>query len=186
MTCSFKGCNKNTFVKHTPHGELCNGHYKQHRKGKALTELRSYKPRVLAADHGTCPVTNCDRPSWHKQGLCQSHQRQKWQEKNYTEVRNYSFQESLVCEMAGCNGPAKSRGYCSTHYRSDWGVCEYPGCARKMYNKHSGYCASHYVQFRRITRINPSLSHKEILSKLIPIRCKTQKSGTKIKENKNG
>jgi len=151
-SCSFTDCDKPVFVKKTEHGPLCNGHYAQCRKGRPLTPLRGYRPRAVAKEHAICPIDDCNRPSWHKTGYCQSHKKQIQAGDKPSDIRSYKFQEGAECEIAGCSKPAKSRGYCASHYRQDWGACEYPGCTRKMYNKRTGFCASHYNQFRRLEK----------------------------------
>ena len=151
-SCSFTDCDKVVFVKKTDHGPLCNGHYAQYKKGQPLAPLRGYNPRSATKDHAICPVDDCDRPSWHKTGYCQSHKKQIQTGDEPSEIRNYKFQEGNNCEVAGCDKPSKSRGYCGSHYRQDWGACTYPGCTRKMYNRRTSYCASHYNQFRGLEK----------------------------------
>ena len=149
-SCSFPDCNKPVFVKDTPHGPLCNGHYAQHGKGKPLTPLRAYSPRKVTEEHGLCPIEGCKRPSWHKAGYCQSHKKQVQAGEDPTEIRGYRFQQGDSCKIPGCSKAAKSRGYCASHYRQDWGPCKYPGCTRKMYNKRTGLCASWHPAPRRV------------------------------------
>jgi hypothetical protein len=48
--------------------------------------------------------------------------------------------------------PAKSRGYCAKHYRSDWGTCREPNCFKHMHNKKTGLCASHYARYRKAVK----------------------------------
>jgi len=150
-SCSFTDCDKQVFVKKTTHGPLCNGHYAQYKKGRALTPLRGYSPRALAKDHSICPVDDCGRPSWHKTGFCQSHKKQDppLDGQAYTPIREYSFQNGKECKVVGCAKPTKSRGYCATHYRQDWGACKHPGCTKGMYNKTTGLCASHYNKSKK-------------------------------------
>ena len=150
--CAFDNCDKSVFVKKTDQGSLCNGHYAQYRKGRPLTPLRGYSQRRITSGHGSCPVDGCDRPSWHKTGYCQSHKKQIQSGIEPVSIRGYGFQDGADCEITGCTKPAKSRGYCASHYRQDWGACDYTGCTRKMYNKRTGYCASHYNQFRRLEK----------------------------------
>lgn len=157
MKCSYKGCPKPVFVKKTPIGGLCNGHYAQFRKGKPLSPLRSYNPRRVPDTHSVCPVPGCKRPSWYSQGYCQSHYRQRSDGSEVSEIRNYEFQMGKTCRVPGCTKPAKSKGHCSTHYRSDWGSCKYPGCTRRMYNKTTGFCATHYNKHRRLVKKGSSL-----------------------------
>ena len=150
MKCSFINCNRSVFVKSTNLGPLCNGHYAQYRKRKPLSELREYLPREVDDSHARCPIDGCGRPSWHKIGLCQSHQRQAWDDTpNHKEIRQYSFQRDSKCKVNACDEAAKSNGFCSKHYRSDWGNCTVPGCSRRMYNKATQYCANHYIKARK-------------------------------------
>lgn len=147
--CSFPGCTKPTFVKQTSHGPLCNGHYAQHRRKKKLTPLRKYNPRSSDSVHDMCPVKDCGRPSWHKHGYCQSHQRQIYAGEDLKTIRDYEFQSESRCQYDNCDAPAKSRGYCAKHYRSDWGVCKEPTCNKRMHNKKTGLCATHYAKYRK-------------------------------------
>jgi len=145
--CHFPDCDKPIFVKKTSVGPCCNGHYAQYKKGKKkLTPLRGYKPRVLLDGDSLCPIKDCNRPSWHKTGFCQSHKKQDppLNGMEYTKIREYTFQDGVECKITGCPNPTKSRGYCATHYRKDWGACTHPGCTKGMYNKTTGLCASHY------------------------------------------
>ena len=154
-TCSFSDCGRPSFVKHTDIGPLCNGHYAQFRRGKELAPLRGYKHQAGAdSNHDKCPVQDCGRISWHKHGYCQSHQRQLWaadgNEDALKPIRSHQPQVGAKCLDADCDQPAKSKGYCSKHYRQDWGNCELPGCDRKKHNKKIGYCARHYYKLRKL------------------------------------
>lgn len=150
MSCAHTGCDKPVFVKKTKVGALCNGHYAQYKKGKPLTNLRDYAPRELEEGHGECTEPGCDRPSWHKVGPCQTHRRRTWDNDKAKEIRDYSFQMGKECDEPGCSTPSKSGGKCAKHYRSNWGDCIYPGCNRKMYNKKTGWCSTHYIKFRKL------------------------------------
>lgn len=128
-TCSFEGCDRPVFVKKTPLGPLCNGHYKQYKqlikKGQPLqlTPLRKYTPRSLPVNgEKRCagPGTDdqaCGRPCWGAHDYCQSHQRQIWdgaKPDELTPIRHYSFQINQTCDE--CDEPAKARGKCARHY----------------------------------------------------------------------
>jgi len=152
--CTFPDCFRPAFVKETAKGSLCNGHYAQFRRGKELTPLRGYKHQEGDSTHDQCPYADCGRPSWHKHGYCQTHQRQLWEADGEVTalqpIRNHQKQVGNECDEEGCDRPAKSKGYCSKHYRQDWGTCTLPDCERKMHNKKSGLCARHYSKLRKI------------------------------------
>lgn len=174
MSCSYQDCEKQIFVRKTTRGPLCNGHYAQFKKGKPLSPLRGYEPRKLPDDHGTCMVDGCDRPSWHKQGPCQSHSKHLKQNNSPEEIRKYEFQTGKQCSIPGCTNHSKSQGYCAGHYRTDWGNCIYPGCSRKIYNKKTEFCASHYAQFRKLQKqnIGQDIKPQDLMERLKPIREK--------------
>ena len=174
--CSFPGCEKAVFVKKTPSGPLCSGHYAQHMKGRTLIPLRGYSQRSIKDGHSICPEEGCDRPSWHKTGHCQSHKKQIRDGDMPSEIRGYGFQNGAECNIAGCSNPAKSRGHCSSHYRQDWGPCKYPGCTRKMNNKRTGYCSSHYSQFKCLEKLKGiTLSESQDQKLLRPIKDTKEK-----------
>lgn len=56
-----------------------------------------------------------------------------------------------VCSIDGCDGPVKSLGMCSLHYRADLarrkGPCEVEGCDR--YQRAKGLCEGHYGRVKR-------------------------------------
>jgi hypothetical protein len=62
--CTFAECDKDIAVKSLG---LCDGHYRQHKKGHELTPLR--------VPVGTCTFPGCDKPHM-SHGLCDGHQRQ--------------------------------------------------------------------------------------------------------------
>lgn len=153
--CSFPGCGRPVFVKRTSHGPLCNGHYAQMRRKQPLKPLRDYKRQDQSSNqYDICPFPGCGRPSWHKHGYCQTHQRQLWAADGDTSqlkpIRRHESQIDKQCKYPGCDKPAKSRGYCSKHYRQDWGECKISDCKRRIHNKKTGYCAKHYQHFRRL------------------------------------
>lgn len=153
--CSFADCEHPIFVKETSHGPLCNGHYAQYRRKKILKPLRDYQYNNSdKSNHDTCPYSNCGRPSWHRHGYCQTHQRQLWaangDESQLKAIRKHNAQSGLICKESECNNQAKSRGYCSKHYRKDWGNCVLAGCENKIHNKKTGFCSSHYSRYRKI------------------------------------
>lgn len=152
--CNFPGCSHAVFVKKTPHGPLCNGHYKQYRNGTTLRPLRAYRrdPQAAATTrtkHGTCPYPKCGRRSWHKQGYCQSHSRQQARGEPLRPIRGYLFQTAKTCKYEGCDNAPKSKGWCGTHYRNDWSACCLPDCPRKMHNLKTGFCWKHYGEYRK-------------------------------------
>jgi hypothetical protein len=154
-TCHFPGCDQKVFVKQTSLGPCCNGHYAQLRKNKPLTALRAYKHKnpTEQVGHDTCPFPDCGRSSWHKHGYCQTHRRQLVKSSSPNDlkpIRNHQQQAGKNCQEEGCDKVAKSRGYCSKHYRKDWGSCTIPGCGRKMNNKKTGYCAKHYESLKNV------------------------------------
>lgn len=179
--CSFLDCDKPVFVIKTDQGPLCNGHYRQYNAGKQLVPLRQYKPRVINGDHSMCPADGCDRPSWHKEGFCQSHKKQVQAGNEPARIRGYNFQDGSACKIAGCKRPAKSRGYCSSHYRQDWGACKYPGCTRKMYNKRTAFCASHYNQFRHLEKTKDITVQEAQEKKLLrPVRKQKELANERV------
>lgn len=153
-TCHFSGCDQKVFVKQTSLGPCCNGHYSQLRKKKPLTALRTYKHKnpTEPTNHENCPFPDCGRSSWHKRGYCQTHRRQfqKDGEESLKPIRNHEQQVGKTCQEEGCDRTSKSRGYCSKHYRQDWGVCSMPGCERKMNNKKTGYCLRHHLALKNV------------------------------------
>jgi hypothetical protein len=149
--CSFLNCNKPVFVKQTSLGPCCVGHYAQIKRGQTeFTSLRGYSRHQPNANHSTCPFTGCERPSWHKQGYCQTHQRQLWNKQVLQPIRLHLSQDGNLCQTEGCDRPAKCRGYCSKHYRQDWGKCILPDCSCRMHNKKTGYCYRHYKKARKL------------------------------------
>jgi hypothetical protein len=158
--CSFPGCNRPVFVRQTSHGGLCNGHYAAHKRGKPLKPLREYTRQEKSPDHEICPFPDCGRYSWHKHGYCQTHQRQLWAKEELQPIRKHLVQSGNTCSEPGCDKPSKSRGYCSQHYRQDWGVCILPGCGRRMHNKKTGYCNSHYTRYRAVHRTEGILKNE--------------------------
>lgn len=165
-TCTFDGCGRPAFVKQTEVGSLCNGHYAQFRRGKELQPLRGYKHQgVVDANKDICPFPDCGRTSWHKHGYCQTHQRQIWaangDDAALQPIRNHSQQTGNECQEEGCDRPAKSRGYCSKHYRQDWGTCDLPGCDSKKHNKQTGYCAKHYAKARKLVPVQTETEEVE-------------------------
>lgn len=161
-TCTY--CDKPIFVKQTSHGPLCNGHYAQHRRGKPISQLRDYKHQEMVPDNrDVCPFPECGRTSWHKHGYCQTHQRQLWEangdEKTLRPIREHTQQTGKGCHESGCDRPAKSRGFCSKHYRQDWGQCELPACNRRKHNKKTGLCARHYQRFRKMNLQQPEVAN---------------------------
>lgn len=59
--------------------------------------------------------------------------------------------DNKICNEIHCSTPARTRGYCQTHYirrrrAGEFGgkLCSEPGCNRVMDSK--GLCASHYFQ----------------------------------------
>jgi len=166
--CQFQNCNRPAFVKQTSLGALCNGHYAQFRRRKQLTSLRDYNHHTnIDNTHDACPFIDgasiCGRPSWHKHGYCQTHQRQLWAANGNDDalqpIRTHQPQTGKECQEDGCDRPAKSRGYCSKHYRQDWGTCDLPACGRRKHNKKTGFCAKHYSKFRKLNT-TPDLEKK--------------------------
>jgi hypothetical protein len=63
--CGFNACEKEVCVKSLG---LCDGHYRQHKKGRELTPLR--------VPVGTCTFSGCDKPHM-SHGLCDGHGRMR-------------------------------------------------------------------------------------------------------------
>ena len=143
--CNIDGCDLPIFVKKTPHGALCNAHYKRYRLGQDMkAPLRIYRKESVEEGENLCAEEGCDRRAIGKHGRCQSH-RVRDKDGVDSNIRRYSFQ-SGECEATGCTNPAKSRGFCGSHFRHILGSCVKAGCARRVYNKKTMFCFKHHKQ----------------------------------------
>jgi intein-encoded DNA endonuclease-like protein len=96
--------------------------------------------------------------------------------------------EKIPCKFEGCNKPAKSLGYCQTHYMQIYRerkygkqlpkpplpTCSIDGCTRIARTYKSGICEAHYRRFQReIKRAHPvtkaptveSVGRQKVMSK---------------------
>lgn len=115
-SCSFPDCKSPIKVKSLA---LCGGHYAQHSKGRALTEIVKYSP--------TCSFGDCGERS-HGLGLCKKH----WQRKNQGRpLEDATTARDMPCSVGGCPEPSKVRGWCGKHY-ARWQRTGNPEAVRRI------------------------------------------------------
>ena len=110
----------------------------------------------------TCSVDGCDRSVYMKRlQLCNAHYQQHKAGKPFRPIRRRSaIYVGQKCEIEGCDGQVKSRGWCSTHYarwrnhgdpmkllRGTRNPCTVDGCDR--IGKNGNPCHMHYKQEHR-------------------------------------
>lgn len=122
--CTFEGCKREQVGQ-----KLCDGHYKQKRKGKPLTALKPYK-RVQRDETGK---------------VCSTCDKHKAYEEFYADN---NAPDGRVNQCIDCHKEA--RGW---QPREPAGPCTFEGCGLKR--ESLGLCEGHYSQMRRGIDLKP-------------------------------
>lgn len=105
-TCSGPECDRSART----HG-LCQSHYSQESRGKALAPLET-QPQLLGRPD-RCTFAGCDRP--HKaRGLCKQHASQARAGQTLKPIAEYLGK--IPCSHDSCNRVQIARGLCAHHY----------------------------------------------------------------------
>lgn len=122
-TCTFPDCGRRVVG-----GGLCGGHYKQHRLGKPLTKLQTYKSKAPRSNGVTCEVDFCEATAVYATH-CRPHRRQFLAGQPFTPVkksiRGVALKERLsatVERQGDCliwTGSIGSHGYGTLTYRRE-------------------------------------------------------------------